>query len=143
MIFGNNANLYGMTIIMKGSGNAIRIGDDFIGGLRLRIVLDEGSGCLVSIGDGCIFASDILLRNNDGHKIIDKESNTHLNPCGNIIIESRVWLGERVYVLKNAHIKSDTVVGACSVVTKGEFPSNVVLAGNPAIIKKSGIKWKF
>jgi acetyltransferase-like isoleucine patch superfamily enzyme len=46
-----------------------------------------------------------------------------------------------VVILKGTTIGSGSVVAAGSVV-KGEFPSNVLIGGNPARILKENVNWK-
>ena len=41
-----------------------------------------------------------------------------------------VWLGYGVKVLKGVHIGENSLIGACSVVTR-DIPANVIAAGNP------------
>ena len=45
-----------------------------------------------------------------------------------------MWIGNDVIILKGTEIGDDSVIGAGAVVTGGKFPSNVVIAGNPARI---------
>ncbi len=47
-----------------------------------------------------------------------------------IVIDDNVWLGYGVKVLKGVHIGENSLIGACSVVTK-DVPANVLAAGNP------------
>jgi len=52
--------------------------------------------------------------------------------CGDdIIIESNVWLGVNVVVVKGGAIGKNTVVGACSLVNR-RLPESVVAVGTPA-----------
>ena len=48
-----------------------------------------------------------------------------------IIFGDNVWLTTDIIVLAGVEIGSNTVIGACSVVTKS-IPPNVIAAGNPA-----------
>lgn len=54
-----------------------------------------------------------------------------------ISIGSNVWIGANVSILKGAHIGDNCIVATGSVVTKGEYPHNSILAGNPAKVVKS------
>ena len=45
-------------------------------------------------------------------------------------------------ILKNSEIQEESVVGACSVVAKKFDEKNVVIAGNPASVKKQDISWR-
>jgi hypothetical protein len=64
-----------------------------------------------------------------------------LNPAGDITLGDRVGLGARAVVFRNSQIGSNTVVGWGSVV-KGAFPSNVVIAGVPARVVNTNVRWE-
>lgn len=90
----------------------------------------------VKIGDNCIIAEDVFIRNSDNHKLIyDGYKNT-----APIIIEDNVWIGTRATILKGVTIESGSVV-AGSVVTKN-VPKNSLVAGVPARVIKTNIEWK-
>lgn len=54
-----------------------------------------------------------------------------------ISIGSNVWVGANVSILKGAKIGDNCIVATGAVVTKGEYPRNSILAGNPAQIVKT------
>ena len=107
-------------------------------------------GANIEIGDGCGFSGTVIgaakhiklgknvrcgantmitdsdWRSDDPRTGLDKE----------VIIEDNVWLGYGVKVLKGVHIGSNSLIGACSVVTN-DIPSNVIAAGNPCKVIKS------
>ena len=88
-----------------------------------------------------MFATDIYIRNNDAHTIIDRNSGKVINHPKDIIIGNHVWLGYNVTVLKGAVIPDGCVVGAKSVVSKPLTESNAIYAGQPAKLIKSNIQW--
>jgi acetyltransferase-like isoleucine patch superfamily enzyme len=59
-----------------------------------------------------------------------------------IEIGDHVWIGSNVRVLKGVKIGKNNVVAAGSVVTKSFTEENVLIAGNPAKIIRTGIDWK-
>lgn len=55
-----------------------------------------------------------------------------------IIIGENVWIGSNVRICKGVTIGDNSVIAACSVVTK-DVPANAIAAGNPAKIVKVDI----
>ena len=55
-----------------------------------------------------------------------------------IIIGENVWIGSNVRICKGVTIGDNSVIAACSVVTK-DVPANSIAAGNPAKIVKTDI----
>lgn len=86
----------------------------------------------VSIGCDCLIAELVSIRDHD-HGTRDEQVPMRSQPerVAAVNIESDVWLGSKVTVLRGVTIGSGTVVGANSVVTKS-LPSGVVAAGVPA-----------
>jgi acetyltransferase-like isoleucine patch superfamily enzyme len=82
----------------------------------------------VSIGDDCLIGTHVMVMDCDFHRVEDKAWDTTGKP---IVIEDRVWLGNRSIILKGITIGHDSVVAAGAVVTK-DVPPRTVVAGNPA-----------
>lgn len=55
-----------------------------------------------------------------------------------IIIGENCWIGTNVRICKGVTIGDNSIVAACSVVTK-DVPANCIVAGNPAKIVKTDI----
>lgn len=94
----------------------------------------------VHIGTGSIIASNVLIRDSDGHAISVDES----PPARKIIpikIGKKVWVGAHSIILKGVTIGDGAVVAAGSVVTKDVKPG-VLVGGNPAKIISSKVSWK-
>jgi acetyltransferase-like isoleucine patch superfamily enzyme len=92
----------------------------------------------VMIGDNCMFAPGVVILDNDSH-------NTSVNPNTRrngepkespVAIGNNVWIGMRSIIMKGVKIGDNSVVAACSVVTK-DIPSNQLFGGNPAIFLKN------
>ena len=107
-------------------------------------------GAKIEIGNHCGFsgtvigcAQSIKLGNNVrcGANTMITDTDWHADDprAGSdrpIVIEDNVWLGYGVKVLKGVRIGKNSLIGACSVVTK-DIPANVVAAGNPCRVIKS------
>ncbi len=55
-----------------------------------------------------------------------------------IIIGSNCWIGSNVRICKGVSIGDNSIIAACSVVTK-DVPANCIAAGNPAKVVKTNI----
>jgi len=101
-----------------------------------NVFINYGSSIVASshvrIGDDCLIGTHVMVMDCDFHRIEDKAWDTTGEP---IVIEDRVWLGNRSMVLKGVRIGHDAVVAAGSVVTKDVEPRTVV-AGVPAVVVK-------
>jgi maltose O-acetyltransferase len=82
----------------------------------------------VKIGDDCLIGTHVMVMDCDFHRVEDKAWDTSGLP---IVLEDRVWLGNRSIVLKGVTVGHDAVVAAGSVVTRN-VPPRTVVAGVPA-----------
>lgn len=118
-------------------GAAVHIGEGTT--LRGVIMRSFDSGSKLTIGRDCMFSYCVLLQNTDEH-LIESESGKR-NLSNGLSIGDHVWCGIGATVMKNSVIGSGSIVAAKAVVA-GRFPEEcVVLAGNPAHIAKTGIRW--
>jgi len=127
---GNNVHIGGATLICR---NKIEIQDD--------VTMAWG----ITIYDHNSHSIYWEERKNDNHQCYEDSINYNGNNIENkdwthvkdapIIIESKVWIGFDVTILKGVTIGEGAVVGAKSVIVKDVEPWTVV-AGNPAKIIK-------
>lgn len=116
----------------------VKIGDDTVFcGTRIYLQDDNSS---VTIGKNCMFSWGIDVWCTDVHTILDLDGNIQ-NYGKSIEIQDHVWVGKDCKIGKNTKISKDSIVGWNSVVTKEFDEANVVIAGNPAQIVKTGINW--
>ena len=94
----------------------------------------------MTIGENCLFSAAVIIRNDDGHSIVD-ESGNRINYPKDTTIGNHVWIGYGVNVLKGTIIGNDCVVGTKSVLTGKTFPDKCLIAGSPAKVIKEGINW--
>ena len=88
---------------------------------------------LITIGDHVELSSNVVFLNHDGatwvmKKLAPKEK---VIKYGKIIIGNNCFIGRGTTILPGVEIGENSIVGACSVVTKS-IPANSVYAGNPA-----------
>jgi len=129
----------GTTFFIEDDYCTITVGEStFIGPSHLAATENHSS---ISIGDHCMFSSNINLRTGDSHAIIDLGSGTRINRAQSISIGDHCWIGEGAKILKGVTLERDVIVATGSVVTQS-FPSNVLLGGIPAKVLRSDVTWK-
>lgn len=126
VLIGSNVHLGGVTFV---SINKIQIGNDVTISWGVTIY-DHNSHSIYwdeRKNDNSNYYNDCLNKTNskDWTNVISEP----------VIIESKVWIGFDVIILKGVAIGEGAVVGAKSVVTKNVEPWTVV-AGNPAKVIK-------
>ncbi|MGF1588563.1 MAG: acyltransferase [Pleurocapsa sp.] len=136
---GNNCRFTrGGTIWVEDRNSSLSIGNNvYI--VNADISITE-SNSVITIGDDCMLATNIDIRNGDSHSIIDLDTGKKINYAKNIKIDSHVWIGAYVKILKGVNIGRDSVVGIGSIVTKN-VSSNTVVAGIPAKAIKNNVTW--
>ena len=105
-----------------------------------RTAFCVSAGHTITVLDFCLLSNSISLSTTDFHSIYN-DLGERINNDKDIYIGEHVWIGERSYICKGVSIANNNIVGACSVVTKSFEESNVIIAGNPASIKKKRVKW--
>lgn len=130
VIIGNNVHLGGVTFISR---NKIEIHDDVTMAWGITIY-DHNSHSIYweeRKNDNQQCYEDYM--NHNGNNIVNKDWSCIENSP--IIIESKVWVGFDVTILKGITIGEGAVIGAKSVVTKN-VEAWTVVAGNPAKVVK-------
>ncbi len=121
-------------------GSEIYVGSGMSSYRDINIVAKNGKN--IHIGNECMFAREIMVRNNDGHIILDKETGELLNAPEDIYIGDNVWVGMRSMILKGAYVPKGSVIGAMSLVNKKFEEENILIAGVPARQIRSNIEWR-
>ena len=112
-------------------GYNIEAGENFYVNFNV-VILDV---CKVKIGDNCLIAPQAGIYT-AAHPLDAAVRRSGLEYGRPVTIGNDVWIGGGARILPGVTLGDNVVVGAGAVVTKS-FPSDVVIAGNPArVIKK-------
>lgn len=99
----------------------------------------------IKIGKNCQIASSTMIADTDFHPIsprlrkdqVERKSFSFDSVAKEeIVLGDNVWVGWNSTILKGVRIGDNSIVGANSLVTRGNYPANVIIAGNPAKIIK-------
>lgn len=119
----------------------LEIGDNFSVEVNSRFLLYT-SGSALKIGQDCMLSSNVTIRCGESpHLIFNNETGEYLDVSGSVIIGNHVWIGENSYLTKSAGLSNETIVGACAVVTKKFTEPHIAVAGNPAKIVRTNVRW--
>ncbi len=88
---------------------------------------------LVSLGNRVRIGSGVTFITHDGGTWIFRDSDRYRNVIkfGRITVHDNTFIGYGVTLLPGVEIGPNSVVGACSLVTRS-VPANTVVGGNPA-----------
>lgn len=137
LVIGSETRLRGVRIVVEDRGSRLEIGGSTsMTGASLQ-AMEGGS---VRIGRDCMIGSGATISNSDVHSVIDAVTGERLNHARDVVIEDHVWIGSNARISKGAHIGTDSIIAAGSRVS-GQIPSAVIAAGNPAVVKRTGINW--
>lgn len=93
----------------------------------------------ISFGKNVLFGWNIVLRDSDGHLMLD---NGQPRPVeGPIHIGDHCWICAESHILKNSGLGNDCVLGYGSLLTKQYTDDNTLYVGRPAKPVKENIGW--
>lgn len=130
-----------LNLFIRGENSKVLIGRNFSVTNTCEVVNLTEKNLSLKIGDDCMFGSNILIRLSDGHSVLDMTTGEHINCGKNVEIGNHVWIASDTKILKGAKISDNSIVATGSIVTDKKFPSNVILAGVPVKVVKTGINW--
>lgn len=132
---GDHCVLQELQIRSKQAGDFIAIGAGVTTTAKNVWISGAGAGQArpwLVVGDDCMFAYDIVVRNSDAHPIYAMADGRQVNePRAGVCLEPHVWVGEGVKILKDVTIGAGSIVALGSIVTR-DVPRASVARGVPA-----------
>lgn len=87
----------------------------------------------ITVEDDVLIGYNCSIMDSDFHDLSPLQRSSGKHIASSVTICKNVFIGNNVTILKGVTIGENSVVAASSTVTK-TFPSNVIIAGNPANI---------
>lgn len=103
---------------------------------NVKIVVSEA----VTFGRDCAIGWDVQVLDDD-HHLFDGGSGPRRR-TGPIRIGDRVWVGSGAKIFKGVDIADGCVVAGGAVVTRSVTEPNSLIAGNPARVMRSAVRWE-
>jgi acetyltransferase-like isoleucine patch superfamily enzyme len=110
------------------------------GSFAWGILIWVQGGSICTIGDECLFSTDIIIRTTDHHSIIDLQSLERINAPQDVTIGRHVWVGQDCAISKGATIGDGAIIGTRSLVTSA-VPKAELWAGSPARMLRRNVSW--
>ena len=121
--------------ICIGKDGCLSIGANFFATANLSIICMKK----ITLGDGVLASWESIIMDSDFHKTINLDTMANSNNTEDISIGNNVWIGMRCTILKGSSIPNGCVIAANTVICKKFVKPNCLLAGNPAILKRTNI----
>ena len=118
-----------------GKGAKLTLGDNFCNTAEARIICADN----ITLGKNVLLGWETLIMDTDWHSTVNLKNNEIMAYHKPIVIGDNVWTGQKSTILKGVHIAKGCIVASCAVVTKSFEEENALIAGNPAVVKKTGI----
>lgn len=93
----------------------------------------------IKFGEDVMIGRDVTIYDSDFHQVRN-DNDEPINFSKEVIIGDRVWLTNKIVVLKGVTIGDGSLISAMTLVRK-DVPANVLLAGNPAKVISENIRW--
>lgn len=129
-----SAEILNGCFIRVGENASLSIGEGTYVNTGTRISSSEA----VTIGARCAIGFDVVIMDNDYHRIVTADGvKAAVKP---ILIGDHVWVGARAIILKGVTIGENSVVAAGTVVTQ-DVPPDSVVGGSPMRVLREGVQW--
>lgn len=146
IVIRNNVMLLGCSLLSAHHGKIVIGNNTKVGNGSQILCVDS-----VTIGDYTAVAQYVKIVDNNNHPL-NPEFRQYMRttPHGSdarsmihsdhkpVVIGKNCWIGEHSRIQKGVTIGDNSIIAACSVVTK-DVPANCIAAGNPAKVVKTDI----
>lgn len=99
----------------------------------LNVYIDPSRPCLIQIGKNVVITRNVtILTHGFDWSVLNGVHGDILGSSGKVEIGDNVFIGMNATILKETTIGDNVIIGANCFIRGGEWPSDCVIAGNPA-----------
>jgi acetyltransferase-like isoleucine patch superfamily enzyme len=135
----SNLRVEGRVQIMRSC--TVTVDSDAVLTIGADTFFNDGSSvtcsCATTIGSGCAVAPGVRILDSDAHRLIRDDDALPYSP---VQIGKDCWIGTNAVVLKGTDLGEGSVVAAGAVVSS-KVPSHSLVAGVPARVVRSNVRW--
>lgn len=135
LIFYGDCSIGNSSAIAVGKKGLLTFGKNFSSTAGLKIACQHK----ITIGDDVLCGWESMMIDTDFHRITYTDGSQSPTGYKPIVVGDGCWLGFRSILMKGTAIHDHCIVAANSICNKEYSDSFVLLAGQPAIIKKTGV----
>ncbi|MFA6809376.1 MAG: acyltransferase, partial [Eubacteriales bacterium] len=125
--YGSDIEIFKGAVLEVGSGGATNT--------NLSLICGEK----IVIGNDVMIGRDVTIRDNNGGHYINIQGYKNSKP---ILIDNKVWIGEKVIIMPGVHIGEGAIIAAGSLVINN-VPAHSLVSGNPAKVIYDNVLWKY
>lgn len=132
VVIGKNGMIGHDVHFQTGRASHITIGDEVSLNSGCHVIASES----IVIGDNVAVGEYVSIRDSEHRHTPETGVRDQGYTVKPIIIEDNCWIGRGVYIGPGSRIRKGSIIAANSIV-RGEFPEGSLIAGAPAVVKRT------
>lgn len=133
--FNGTCHIGNNSAVAVGRKGKLEIGKNFTSTAGLKIACQHR----VTIGDDVLCGWEVMMVDSDFHKVTFTDGRRSPDGYKPITVGNGCWIGFRSILMKGTSLNEHCIVSSNSMCNKAYSDSYVLLAGQPAVIKKKGV----
>ena len=135
VVFKGECNIGNASAIAIGKNGILILGKGVSSTAALKIACQHS----ITIGNQTLFGWEVTIMDSDFHKVTYTNGETSPRGYAPIIIGNECWIGYKSQIMKGTVLAERIIVSSNSLCNKKYTKPCILLAGQPATIKRTGI----
>ncbi|MCC8119256.1 MAG: hypothetical protein LIP09_11010 [Bacteroidales bacterium] len=139
LIFRGKCNIGSGSTLWIGKSGTIDIGNNVSCWAQFKLI----SNIKISIGEDTRFGWDVMIMDNDFHKLTKVDGSGYSKGYAPVTIGKNCWFGNGSLVMKRSYLPDYTIVQARTIINrKFDIPPYSILGSNSEVIVKATGLWR-